>query len=130
MGGSQIANLIDESQIWMAKKTAQLHIDLCQAGETESAGIESGGDRPLKNPAELWLVGYSELKTKGIFGKYREQLKQTYMENSLATWDKVFVFQHFSMNRFSIDLSDNLQKNKSLLENIHRLGLIHKNEIF
>lgn len=130
LGGSQIANLIDESQIWMAKKTAQLHIDLCQAGETESAGIELGGDRPLKNPTELWLVGYSELKTKGIFAKYREQLKQTYMENSLATWDKVFVFQHFSMNRFSIDLSDNLQKNKSLLENIHRLGLIHKNEIF
>lgn len=118
LGGSQIASLIEESQIWMAKRTAQLHIDLCKAG-----------DRP-QNATELWLVGYSELKPKGIFGKYRDQLKQTYMDLSPETWDKVFVFQHFSMNRFSIDLNDNLQKNKSLSDNIHRLGLIHKNEIF
>lgn len=118
LGGAEIANLIEESQIWMAQKTAQLHIDLCRAGDR------------AQNSTELWLVGYSELKAKGIFGKYRDQLKQTYLENAEDIWEKVFVFQHFSMNRFSIDLNDNMQKNKSLLENIHRLGLIHKNEIF
>ena len=50
-GGAEIAALIEESQIWMAQKTAELHAAL---------------------KTELWLVGYSELKEKGIFGAYRE----------------------------------------------------------
>ena len=113
-GGAEIAALIEESQIWMAQKTAELHAAL---------------------KTELWLVGYSELKEKGIFGAYRDTLRDTLKTSSGAeAWDKVFVFLHFSMNRFSIDLSDFIKakkKEKAPLEsNIHELGLLHRKEIF
>ena len=111
-GGPAIAKLIEESQIWMAEKTAALHAAL---------------------GTELWLVGYSELKDKGIFALYRDSLKAALAGNPKA-WNRVYVFQHFSMNRFSIDLSDYVKaekKEKAPLEsNIHELGLLHRNEIF
>ena len=111
-GGPAISRLIDESQVWMAEKTAALHAAL---------------------GTELWLVGYSELKDKGIFTLYRDTLKDSLSQNTTA-WDRVFVFQHFSMNRFSIDLADYIKaekKEKAPLEtNIHELGLLHKKEIF
>lgn len=128
LGGKDFQALLDETQIWMATQTAILH-------------------QKLSASTELWLVGYSELKSKGIFELYRNQLKSSY-QNS-AAWDKVYVFQHFSMNRFSIDLNDFVQgkattvvvelvetvepvetQQKSLQNNIHRLGLLHKTEIF
>ena len=112
-GGRKISDLIEESQIWMAKRTAELHAAL---------------------GTELWLVGYSELKPKGIFESYRDNLKLTCPD---FAWDKVFVFQHFSMNRFTIDLGDYInqksaeaQKNATLESNIHELGVLHRKEIF
>ena len=54
-----------------------------------------------------------------------------------------FVFQHFSMNRFLIDLnmatasasasnnvSENMTTSKTLQENLSYLGQLHKKEIF
>lgn len=104
-GGKNAAELIEESQLWMAEQTALL---------------------AKKLNAEIWLVGYSELKPKGIFTKYRDELKK------YADWEKLFVFQHFSMNRFSIDLKDFMEKHKdfSLEESLFQLGTLHKNEIF
>ena len=118
-GNDEVKKLISESQIYMAQKTAKLHQDLCKAsGE--------GGISP-----ELWLVGYAELKGKGLFLEYRDELKKSY-EASLSEWEKVFVFQHFSMNRFLIDLRDFMKENEklSLVESAHRLGDFHKKEIF
>ena len=117
-GGEKIAKIISESQIYMAQKTAQLHKDLCAA-----AG--EGGIMP-----EVWLVGYAELKGKGLFLEYRDELKKSYGESK--AWEKVFVFQHFSMNRFSIDLNNFKKEHSdfSILEAAHELVRIHKNEIF
>lgn len=110
LGGERISSLIQESQIWMAKKTAELHTKL---------------------GTELWLVGYSELKEKGIFGAYRESLKAACEADA---WERVYVFQHFSMNRFSIDLDEHIRaekkENAPLESNIHELGVLHRNEIF
>lgn len=117
LGGEKISSLILESQVWMAKRTARLHIDLCKNGNVQP---------------ELWAVGYSELKSKGIFEDYRDVLKSSY-EGEEKIWNKVFVFQHFSMNRFSIDLADFIKDKKNpqpLEKSIHELGLKHKNEIF
>ena len=115
-------NLILETQIWMAQKTAKLHCDLCAA-----AGVEDF--KP-----ELWLVGYSELKGKGFFIPYRDELKKIYETDGNLWWNNVYVFQHFSMNRFTIDLSEYCKsehyENRALMENIHDLGQLHKQEIF
>lgn len=117
-GGEEIKKVISESQLYMAEKTARLHADLCRA-----AG--EGGIAP-----ELWLVGYAELKNKGLFLEYRDALKNAYGED--CVWDKVFVFQHFSMNRFSIDLKDFMKNHENLgiVEAAHELGSLHKKEIF
>ena len=124
-GGEKIRNLIEESQIWMAKKTAELHIGLCRAAGNAEKELAFGG-----KPA-VFLVGYSELKKNGIFALYRDELKKNY-EGSFDEWKRVFVFQHFSMNRFSIDLKNFMAENPSLgiVEATRRLGEIHKNEIF
>ncbi len=109
-GGEEIRMLIEESQIWMAEKTAALLKSL----ET----------------TELWLVGYSELKEKGLFTLYKNALEAA-CRNDRA-WNRIFVFQHFSMNRFSIDLAG-FQKNHadfSLQQAVHALGTLHKAEIF
>ena len=129
LGGERVAALLEESQIWMAQKTAELHKAFFEAEEGSGC--------------ELWLVGYSELKEKGLFTSYRDTLKQSIcgpqQNNSQrdgSQWDKVFVFQHFSMNRFTIDLAEYAKqngamlKNKSLKETIAQLGILHKTEIF
>lgn len=117
-GGEEIKKLVSESQLFMAKKTAQLHVDLIR-------GAGNDGIKP-----ELWLTGYAELKGKGLFIEYRDALKALY--STKAEWDEVFVFQHFSMNRFSIDLKSFREENKELdiVSAVHALGQAHKTEIF
>ena len=121
-GGEKILSLIEESQRWMAKKTSKLHCDLYNERSNED------------EMCELWLVGYSELKNKGLFTLYRDTLKNTYFNTNKKVWDKVYVFQHFSMNRFTIDLANYIKENNkeesSLMRNIHTLGEMHKQEIF
>ena len=123
LGGEKISEFIKESQIWMAKRTAQLH-------------IEMNNQILQENQTELWLVGYSELKEKGLFLNYRDELKKYYSadDKSKSNWQKVFVFQHFSMNRFTIDLKNYIEKKidncKIDREILHELGQIHRTEIF
>ncbi len=123
LGGEKISEFIKESQIWMAKRTAQLH-------------IEMNNQILQENQTELWLVGYSELKEKGLFLNYRDELKKYYSVDykSKSNWQKVFVFQHFSMNRFTIDLKNYIEKKidncKIDREILHELGQIHRTEIF
>lgn len=118
-GGNDVRTLILESQIFMAEKTAMLHQALCNnAGED--------GIKP-----ELWLVGYAELKDKGLFLGYKKELSEDY-DKTEEFWNRVYVFQHFSMNRFSIDLKDFMKNHENLgiVEAAHELGALHKKEIF
>ena len=127
-GGQKVADLILESQLWMAEHTALLHKQLVE-------NADNGACIP-----ELWLVGYSGLKGKGFFVPYRDMLQKTYLSGDGTgsgdgrTWEKVYVFQHFSMNRFTIDLDDFIKQNelqkKNLETQIHMLGAVHKKEIF
>ncbi len=123
---NEIINLFNQTQIWMAQETAKLHTELVENSE--------GTFTP-----ELWLVGYSELTKKGVFSLYKKTLLESYSQDSSATgfldsWEKVFIFQHFSMNRFSIDLKNflaaNTQKKLSLKDSLNLLGKTHKNCIF
>lgn len=118
-GPEQLKQMLKESQIYMAKKTAELHVNLCKAAVTDN-------ERP-----DIFLVGYSELKKNGIFTDYKETLKNFYGQNT-EEWKRVYVFQHFSMNRFSIDLKDFMQKNnlQDIVKSAHELGTQHKQEIF
>ena len=105
----------------MAQETAKLHQNLLKGSEN-------------KDFPQLWLVGYSELKEKGIFTDYKNELKKQYQtsEEAKNAWDNVFVYQHFSMNRFSIDLKEFSTENKNLdlKTQLKTLGKKHKDEIF
>ena len=120
-GGKEIEDLLKETQIWMAQETAKLHQNLLKVSEN-------------KDFPQLWLVGYSELKEKGIFTDYKNELKKQYQtsEESKNAWNNVFVYQHFSMNRFSIDLKEFSTENKNLdlKTQLKTLGKKHKDEIF
>ena len=114
-GSKEIVNLINESQ----KKMAQL------AFELHNGFLSSSED----NFPELWLIGYSELKKNGIFSEYRNELKKHY--EGFNSWNKVFVYQHFSMNRFIVDLNEfRKDSNLPLKKCLEKIGQIHKNEIF
>lgn len=104
-GGQAVEQLLDETQVWMAEKTGAL---------AKAIG------------AEIWLVGYSELKEKGIFKLYRDEIKKH------ADWEKLFVYQHFSMNCFSKDLKkfQTEHSDMPLKECLVQIGEMHKREIF
>lgn len=139
-GGKKMVDLLLETQLWMAEQTANLQKNLQNFSDMENPG------------PELWLVGYSELKNKGIFIPYRNELKKNFEKAErgqtsnemnttggqtslyLPSWNSVYIFQHFSMNRFSIDLQEYINNEKlgdrPLIENLHALGTLHKNQIF
>ena len=110
-----LRELIMESQLWCAQSTAKLHCDLLENGEP-------------RNSVGLWLIGYAELKGRGLFIPYRDELLKSYNEHN--AWQSVFVYQHFSMNRFLIDLKQNTDESKNLQENLRWIGEKHRLEIF
>ena len=133
-GTEEFAALFDKTQRWMARETAALQQAL---------------DCPL------WLVGYGELRKKGLFSVYADELAAAYQHpatvahpgratstNATAQHPAtvghpagkldsppVYLFQHFSMNRFSIDLRNRSDPGKSLAENLAIIGKEHRKEI-
>ena len=118
-----VYNLIQQSQCWMAQHTAVLHRQLIAGAAPET---------PQDMLPAIWLVGYAELKGRGLFISYRNKLLEGYHSAAADFSDHVFVYQHFSMNRFLIDLS-NFRKEYpelTLSEALHELGSLHRTEIF
>jgi len=139
-GGKDFENLFAASQRWMAERTLRLARDLS---------------------CEIWLVGYGELREKGLFAEYAAALKSAAQEcatrttvkypgapagqavapvapggrepesarDAPAIFPKILLFQHFSMNRFSIDLKERYNPTNSLRDNLDRIGLFHRREI-
>ena len=115
-GESAFADIIRESQIWFAENTVKLHGALCSGG-TECCS--------------LWLIGYAELKARGLFCEYKNALNAAYgaLGSSHSATQNVFVYQHFSMNRFLIDLKERSRSDLSLTQNLRSVGIFHRNEI-
>jgi len=103
-GGESFSRFLGDTQIWMARETARLR-----------AGLG----------CPLWLVGYAELREKGLFRAYANEL-QTHCSNDA---EDILLFQHFSMNRFSIDLKDRRKPDLSLERNLREIGIGHRKEI-
>lgn len=158
-GKPEITRLLQESQLWMAAQTAQLHQVLCSApctgnnlSDEHAGGKDASSDENACGAGwagcQLWLVGYAELKGRGLFLDYRDQLAKSYgvplagavqtdatLQGVLPQWNQVMVYQHFSMNRFTIDLSEKLTSGKinsqlPLQEQLAVLGALHRQEIF
>ncbi|MBP5464478.1 MAG: hypothetical protein J6Y13_04820 [Treponema sp.] len=113
-GSPALVQALEESQREMARLTARLHRQLY---------AESG--------AKLYLVGYAELKGRGLFLPYRDELARSYAGDD-AAWDAVYVYQHFSMNRFQIDLTDFMAASGEgdMTAALGELGRRHKGDIW
>ena len=111
-GSENLKKLLRDSQVWMAQETLKF--------------FKQFNECALKNKTELWLVGYSELKKKGVFLPYKE----AFLKECGGNMENIFVFQHFSMNCFSIDLKKHFDEKKTVKENLHCLGQMHCKEIF
>jgi hypothetical protein len=105
LGGEEIRYI----QQWMATETAKLHIAL---------------------GCKLWIVGYRELKPKGIFSDYYNEIKMAYKQGDsyIAEWNNVFVYRHFSRNCFLNDYNKNFQK--TLQKTLETLGYGYRDRIF
>lgn len=106
--GERFMRLFVETQEWMAAETAALQQSLS---------------------CDLWLVGYGELKASGLFSRYAEALRRETKDINFDAADRVFVFQHFSMNRFSIDLKERRDPARSLSDNLREIGQTHRHEV-
>ena len=127
-------------------KTKEL-VPLCKQVGDKGAGIIEKSQKYMALLAyrlqqlfscEIWIVGYGELKPKGIFSVYKTALQELFnaaagaFEKSFEkNFEKsVFVYQHFSMNRFTIDLKEKSKQGLSLADNLRAVGTLHRQEIF
>ncbi|PKL06973.1 MAG: hypothetical protein CVV53_01650 [Spirochaetae bacterium HGW-Spirochaetae-9] len=97
---AELDSLLDESQRTMAGFAFRLHACL--------GGI-------------LWISGYGELKPKGLFAAWTEEMTRLYRTASPSLREKVWVFRHFSMNQFAIEYK---QCKDAGLDPLERLALI------
>ena len=77
---------------------------------------------------QIWITGYSEMKKGGIFEAYTERLKEICKINE-DFYEKLFIYRHFSMNQFTIDLKKQSLPKNSLKKNLNLIGCAYKKRI-
>jgi hypothetical protein len=116
LGGPKLAGIVAETQRFMASILLDFHRAL-------AASPKAGDPAPL-----VWITGYSEMRAGGIFGPYTQALGEGYAaEPSLRA--SVFLFRHFSMNQFSIDLRRQTLEGEGLRAALDRIGRSYRERI-
>ncbi|MDR2072031.1 MAG: uracil-DNA glycosylase family protein [Spirochaetaceae bacterium] len=117
LGGGRIAGAVRSSQRAMAELLYESWKALAGAGERKTASPETPGRSP-----KIWITGYSEMKRGGIFEAYTERLKELCAADR-GFKESVWLFRHFSMNQFIIDLNKKALAKENLLQSLERIGL-------
>jgi hypothetical protein len=107
LGGKRLKTAIDESEA----KMAALLADFFTA---------------LRVP--VWISGYSEMRKNGVFERYTSSLRDLFRHGALDK-NKVFLYRHFSMNQFTIDLRQKIQPGESAADALHRIGADHRDRV-
>ncbi|MCL2410035.1 MAG: hypothetical protein FWC97_00180 [Treponema sp.] len=76
----------------------------------------------------VWIIGYSEMRNKGIFEVYTESLKQIYTVNK-NLYKHIYLYRHFSMNQFTIDLNKQALPEETTAKSLKRIGTAYKQRI-
>ncbi|MDR0709239.1 MAG: hypothetical protein LBF77_04130 [Spirochaetaceae bacterium] len=105
-GGPSLARAASESQRFMAALLAEFQRALACV--------------------PVWITGYSEMKKGGIFEAYTEALKNRYPENLRG---RIFLYRHFSMNQFTVDLHRQAAPEEPLRETLERIGRAYRRRI-
>jgi len=76
----------------------------------------------------VWITGYSEMKNGGIFEIYTNRLKELYL-NKKEMYKQVFIYRHFSMNQFTIDLKRQALTGENVKKCLKRIGTAYRERI-
>jgi len=106
-GGSSIAAALDESQKTMANLLLEFQLAL---------------------NVQVWITGYSEMKKGGIFESYTRKLKELYANNG-ELYNRLFIYRHFSMNQFTIDLKQQTLPGETTAKSLRRIGAAYRKRI-
>jgi hypothetical protein len=113
-------------------RTGELR-ELCKAGGPALARAVSESQRFMAAllpefqrafpSVPVWITGYSEMRKGGIFEAYTETLKNCYPD---SLRQRLFLYRHFSMNQFTIDLYRQAAPGESLGETLERVGRAYR----
>jgi hypothetical protein len=108
LGGAALETALAHSQRIMARLLLKFHQALdCGSGKVP-----------------VWICGYSEMKKGGVFEAYTQELKALYGGSALE--ESVFLYRHFSMNQFTIDLKQQAVKGEPLDKALQRIGKAYR----
>jgi hypothetical protein len=109
LGGAALANALDESQRLMALLLLEFH-----------KALNYGNEKPVP----VWITGYSEMKKTRVFAAYTNELKTIYNKSELVK--SLFLYRHFSMNQFTIDLKRQAAPGESVAGTLKRIGAAYR----
>jgi hypothetical protein len=113
LGGVALETALDHSQRIMARLLREFHQALtCGASESGCGKVP------------VWICGYSEMKKGGVFEAYTQELKALCGDTGLR--ESVFLYRHFSMNQFTIDLKRQTIKGETLEKALERIGKAYR----
>jgi hypothetical protein len=72
----------------------------------------------------VWITGYSEMGKGGVFETYSSEIKAIYRGSGFA--DRIFLYRHFSMNQFTIDLKRQAVPGEPLAQTLERIGAAYR----
>jgi hypothetical protein len=87
------------------------------------------------SPIPVWITGYSEMKKGGIFEAYTETLRRLYGPSGAGgpapagSAGGLFLYRHFSMNQFTIDLRQQAAAGESPRKTLARIGRAYARRI-
>jgi len=112
LGGNTFETALDESQRMMARVLFEFQNSLSYGQKT---------------PVPVWITGYSEMKKNGVFAAYTNELQKIYNKSEL--FKTIFLYRHFSMNQFTIDLKQQSASGESVARTLKRIGAKYRKNI-
>jgi hypothetical protein len=76
----------------------------------------------------IWIIGYSEMKKRGIFETYTRELYASVSHDLIKNKD-LFFFRHFSMNQFTIDLNKQRLPDENIESALERIGYAYRDRV-
>jgi len=73
----------------------------------------------------VWITGYSEMRKGGLFETYTECLKGLQKD----FFKHIFVYRHFSMNQFTIDLKQQALPGENVVKTLKRIGGAYRERV-
>ncbi|MDR2343567.1 MAG: uracil-DNA glycosylase family protein [Spirochaetaceae bacterium] len=117
-------------------RTAELK-DLCRLGGEKTRRVVEYSQTKMANlladffcalRVPIWISGYSEMKKRGVFERYTVELRDLMRRGSINK-ESVFLYRHFSMNQFTVDLRQKTLPGKSLTETLRVIGAGYREKI-